>query len=150
MPTEARGESMVQKHREKLQREKEAAMLAVLKPLVPVPESALRLAAEEAGWELEPTVALLKLFQAACAAQLQQLAQVRMTLGYRVTFCVHARAACDHCMLRRPRRPAARAASPRTAPASASAPRASTSTRAAARTASASAASGPSRSQSRS
>ena len=69
---------MVQKHLDKLQKEKEAALLAVLKPLAPLPDSVLRLAADEAKWELEPTVALLKLFQAACQSQLQQLAQARI------------------------------------------------------------------------
>ena len=70
----------VQKHRDKLQKEKEAALLQSLRPVLPhLPAAVLRLAAQEGQWELEPTVAILELFQTACQQQLRELAEVLQT-----------------------------------------------------------------------
>ena len=71
----------MQKHRDKLQKEKETALLKTLRPVLPhLPAAVLRLAAEEAQWELEPTVDLLQLFQTACQQQLRELAEVFITV----------------------------------------------------------------------
>ena len=58
-------------------------MPSVLQPPVRCPAvhrlhtpAVLRLAAEEAEWELEPTVEVLQLFQTACQQQLRDLAEV--------------------------------------------------------------------------
>lgn len=71
-----RGDSMLQKHRDKLQKEKEAALLKRLTTdFALLPVTVLRLAAQEVDWEAGPASALLSVFQQAAQDQLAALTE---------------------------------------------------------------------------
>ncbi|KAK9824690.1 hypothetical protein WJX72_012426 [[Myrmecia] bisecta] len=78
---DTRGESMVQKHLEKLQKEKEVAALAKLRDTLPLMSPAVCiLALQEAAWDDSRALLLLQLFQQARGEQLQMLEQKRAEL----------------------------------------------------------------------
>lgn len=67
----------LQKHRDKLQKEKEAALLKRLTTdFALLPVTVLRLAAQEVDWEAGPASALLSVFQQAAQDQLAALTEV--------------------------------------------------------------------------
>lgn len=72
-----RGESMVQKHTERLQKEKEEAAMSQIKVELPsVSPAVLALALQEANWEVVPAVQLVQLFISVQGVQVAKLQKV--------------------------------------------------------------------------
>ena len=71
----------VEKHREKLQKEKEVVVLEKLRLEFPgLPLSVMRLASQEVDWDEGPAAALLGRFQEAAKIQLASLAEVSSSI----------------------------------------------------------------------
>lgn len=74
--------SQVQKHTERLQKEKEAAAMSQIKVELPsVSPAVLALALQESKWDVGPAVQLVQLFISVQGVQLAKLQKVRLSCG---------------------------------------------------------------------
>ncbi len=74
--------SQVQKHTDRLQKEREEAAMSQIKLELPsVSPAVLALALQETKWEVGPAVQLVQLFVSVQGVQLANLQKVRLTCG---------------------------------------------------------------------